>query len=74
MTDADMSKIYFIIGSMVVVNFGAIFAFLFGAFKLTVKLTAFITTLDLKTDKAQETGVRAHKRIDQLEKLSISTE
>lgn len=61
--DIDLKPLYWIIGSVLVANVGAI---------ITMIITAgrgvwWLSKLDSRVDDAKDCAVRAHKRVDKLE-------
>jgi len=57
------SSFYYLIGSLIVANIGTIGTLGVIAFKATW----WLSRLDTRVEKAQETAVRAHKRLDKIE-------
>lgn len=64
------NSFYALIGFLLITNFatlGSLIVFIF-------KIGMFVSKTENGIEKAQDTAVRAHKRIDQMERKSISTE
>ena len=57
------NSVYYLAGVIVFTNVGIIASFLFG----TYKCVWWISKLDSRVTKAQETANRAHQRLDKIE-------
>jgi hypothetical protein len=61
--EIDLKPIYWVVGTVVVANIGTIIALLVAA----SKGVWWLSKLDSRVDDAKDCGVRAHKRIDNLD-------
>lgn len=58
------NEVYYVAGVLLIANLGTIVSIIFAAFKAVW----WASKLDSKVDDARATAVRAHKRIDTLER------
>ena len=62
------SSIYYLVGMIVVSNLGVLITIIVAVLKGSFWLGKTLTKLDAKADKASDSAIRAHKRIDVVEK------
>jgi hypothetical protein len=64
--ESNFGPIYWVVGALVVTNLGTIITILATA----GKAVWWISKLDSRVDDAKECAVRAHKRLDKVEKIN----
>lgn len=65
--DVDLKPFYWLLGSVIVANFGTIIAVWVFSIKATFKISAWVANTENAIKDTKSMSVRAHKRIDALE-------